>query len=83
MYTSCALDKQTIYRKANSLSDKEFVLCISLLIDPMEWIFCLVIRNKLIIQCKELKLSTESVTFYEALDEKRLLRVEITFTSID
>jgi hypothetical protein len=43
------------------LHDKEFELCISLETGHMAWAFCLMIRNTLIMQCTELKMSTESV----------------------
>jgi hypothetical protein len=42
------------------LHNKEFELCISLLTGHATWAFCLMIRNKLIVHCKELKFSIES-----------------------
>jgi hypothetical protein len=43
------------------LHDKELELCISLLSGHVTWAFCFMIRNTLIMPCKELRISTQSV----------------------
>jgi hypothetical protein len=52
-YFAC-IENALRYRRLDTcLHDKEFELCISVLTGHMTWVFCLMIRNTLIMHCKQ------------------------------